>query len=190
MATGSSSPARSRARQLRAAEPTLAEALAVQPALAELCARIQHAFLERGWKLATAESCTGGLVGHLLTEVAGSSGYYVGGLVSYSNALKEAELGVPAETLRHHGAVSAQTAVAMAEGARRRYGADAAVAVTGIAGPDGGTPQKPVGLTYVAVADARGHDVRRFSWDGDRHANKLASARSALDLLLDRLGAG
>lgn len=152
-----------------------------------LCARIQRISIEHGLTLATAESCTGGLVGHLLTEVPGSSAYYRGGLVSYSNALKEAELGVPAETLERHGAVSAQTAVAMAEGARRRYGASLAVAVTGIAGPDGGTPQKPVGLTYVAVADAAGHDVRRFTWDGDRHANKLASAAAALRLIAERL---
>jgi PncC family amidohydrolase len=129
------------------------------------------------------------LIGHLLTEVAGSSAYYVGGLVSYSNALKEAELGVPRETLERHGAVSAQTAVAMADGARRRYGASVAVAVTGIAGPDGGTPQKPVGLTYVAVADAAGHDVRRHVWDGDRHANKLRSVAVALELVLERLAA-
>jgi PncC family amidohydrolase len=143
--------------------------------------------LSRALTLTTAESCTGGLLGHLLTEVPGSSGYYLGGIVSYSNALKEAELGVGAATLERHGAVSAQVAVAMAEGARRRYAADLAVAVTGIAGPDGGTAAKPVGLTYVAVADAAGHDVRRDQWLGDRTANKLASARAALELLLGRL---
>lgn len=118
----------------------------------------------------------------------GSSGYYAGGLISYSNALKEAELGVPRETLERHGAVSAQTAVAMAQGARRRYGADVAVAVTGVAGPDGGTPHKPVGLTYVALADADGHVAQRYGWSGDRHANKLASAAAALQLLARHLG--
>jgi PncC family amidohydrolase len=119
--------------------------------------------------------------------VPGSSGYYRGGIVCYSNELKQDELAVPAETLKHHGAVSAQVAVAMAEGARRRYGADVAVAVTGIAGPDGGTPAKPVGLTYVALADQAGHDVRRHQWHGDRSANKRDSARAALELLLERL---
>jgi nicotinamide-nucleotide amidase len=139
--------------------------------------------------LATAESCTGGLIGDLLTDIRGSSGYYRGGLVSYGNELKQAELGVPAESLVHHGAVSAQVALAMADGARRRYGADLAVAVTGIAGPDGGTPAKPVGLTYVAVADAHGQEVRRHQWSGDRRRNKLDSARAALELLLRRLEA-
>jgi len=123
-----------------------------------------------------------------VTENSGSSNYYVGGLVSYSNALKEHELGVDAATLEKHGAVSAQTAVAMAEGARRRYGADLAVSITGIAGPDGGSDDKPVGLTYVGIADAAGHDVRRFVWSGDRHANKAQSAEAALQLVWERLG--
>jgi PncC family amidohydrolase len=156
-------------------------------ALVEMAGRIQSAMIERGSTLATAESCTGGLVGHVLTEVSGSSGYYVGGLISYSNGLKEHELGVDAATLERHGAVSAQTCVAMAEGARSRYGASFAVAVTGIAGPDGGTEQKPVGLTYVGAADTAGHDVRRYVWSGDRHSNKLQSAQAALELLLERL---
>lgn len=155
--------------------------------LVALAARIKTAMVEHGWTLASAESCTGGLIGHLLTEVTGSSEYYVGGLISYSNALKQAELGVTAETLAHHGAVSAQTCVAMAEGARRRYAARIGVAVTGIAGPGGGSPDKPVGLTYVAIADEDGHDVRRFQWTGDRHDNKRASARAALELILERL---
>ena len=112
---------------------------------------------------------------------------FVGGIVSYSDQLKRTELGVPAETLEHHGAVSAQTCVAMAEGARHRYGAAVAVAITGVAGPDGGTPSKPVGLTYVGLADGTGHDVRRFQWHGDRRQNKLESARAALELLLERI---
>ena len=140
-----------------------------------------------GLTLATAESCTGGLIGHVLTEVPGSSDYYRGGLVSYSDALKRNELGVPAEMLERHGAVSAQTAVAMAEGARKRYEADVAIAVTGIGGPSGGSAAKPVGLTYVAVADKDGHEVQRHRWSGDRHANKVASAGAALTLLVERL---
>lgn len=156
--------------------------------LVALAARIQTAMIERGLTLATAESCTGGLVGHLLTETSGSSAYYVGGLISYSDELKKQHLGVEAGTLERHGAVSAQTCVAMADGARSRYGASLGLAITGIAGPLGGSPQKPVGLTYVGVADAAGHDVRRNVWHTNRHANKIQSAEAALLLLLERLG--
>lgn len=155
--------------------------------LVALAVRVQTTMIERGLKLATAESCTGGLVGHLLTETPGSSAYYVGGLISYSDELKMQHLGVDAGTLERHGAVSAQTCVAMAEGARSRYGASLGLAVTGIAGPDGGSAQKPVGLTYVGVADAAGHDVRRNVWHATRHANKVQSAEAALRLLLERL---
>jgi PncC family amidohydrolase len=144
--------------------------------------------LERKLSLASAESCTGGLIGYALTEISGSSGYYVGGLISYSNDLKERHLGVDAATLEKHGAVSAQTCVAMANGARERYRADIGLAVTGIAGPDGGSGTKPVGLTYIGVADADGNDVRRFIWTGDRHDNKFKSAQAALQLLRERLG--
>jgi len=154
----------------------------------ELAQGIQSTMLDRNLTLATAESCTGGLIGYALTEISGSSAYYVGGLISYSNELKERHLGVDAATLEKHGAVSAQTCVAMAHGARERYGADFGVAVTGIAGPDGGTDAKPVGLTYVGVADAEGSDVRRFVWTGNRHENKVSSAEAALQLLRERLG--
>ncbi|MEO7117765.1 MAG: CinA family protein [Candidatus Limnocylindrales bacterium] len=156
------------------------------PELVELAARIQAACLERGLTVSTAESCTGGLIGHALTEVPGSSAYYVGGAITYSDALKAESLGVLPATLVAHGAVSAQVAVAMAEGARRAFGSDLAVSVTGIAGPDGGSGAKPVGLTYIAVADGDGHDVQRHSWPGDRSENKLASANAALRALLAR----
>ncbi len=146
--------------------------------------------VERGLTLATAESCTGGLVGYALTETPGSSLFYVGGLISYSNEMKERELGVDARTLESHGAVSAQTCVAMAQGALNQYGASIGLAVTGIAGPEGGSEQKPVGLTYVGIADTAGHDVRRNVWTGDRHSNKVDSAHAALELLLERLGVG
>lgn len=141
----------------------------------------------RSLTVATAESCTGGLVGHLLTEVPGASDYYAGGVVAYSDAIKRRALDVPDEVLGRHGAVSAQVAVAMADAARRVHATDLAVAVTGIAGPAGGSAAKPVGLTYVAVADGQGHDVRRFLWTGDRTENKRESARAALELLLERL---
>jgi PncC family amidohydrolase len=158
--------------------------------LVGLAERLQGLCLGRGLTLALAESCTGGLVADAVTDVSGSSGYFVGGVVSYSNDAKERLLDVPSDVLAAHGAVSAQTARAMAEGARARFGVDIAGAVTGIAGPDGGTDEKPVGLTYVAVADADDADVRRFAWSGDRIENKVSSAAAVLELLLERVGAG
>ena len=158
-------------------------------ALRTLAERLQAVCLERGLRVAFAESCTGGRVMDALTDVAGSSGYVAGGIVAYDDAAKEALLGVPRATLVAHGAVSAQVAVAMAEGARVRFAVDLAAAVTGIAGPGGARAAKPIGLTYVAVADAEGATVRRFIWPGDREANKTDSARAALDLLLERTGA-
>ena len=149
----------------------------------------RRALLRAGLHIATVESCTGGLVGHLITEIPGSSAYYVGGYVTYSDELKREAVGVPHDVLAAHGAVSAQVAMAMASGGRARTGADLAVAVTGIAGPDGGSPAKPVGLTYVAVADAIGVAVRRHVWTGDRTENKRLSAAAALALLLERIDA-
>ena len=102
-----------------------------------------------GLTIGTAESCTGGLVAERLTSIAGASDAFVGGVVAYSNAVKQTELGVPVDVLREHGAVSAETAAAMARGVRERLGVDVGLAVTGVAGPGGGTPDKPVGLVYV-----------------------------------------
>jgi PncC family amidohydrolase len=155
-----------------------------------LAERLQELCLRLRLTVATAESCTGGLVASAITDVSGSSGYFRGGLVAYSNDAKIGLLGVPAEILETHGAVSAQVARAMAIGARARLSVDLAVAVTGVAGPGGGSASKPVGLTYVAVADAVGVEVRRFVWAGDRLANKDSSARAALQLLLSRVSAG
>jgi nicotinamide-nucleotide amidase len=154
--------------------------------LVELARRVGDTCRERGLHLATAESCTGGLVAHLITEVPGSSDYFAGALVTYANDVKVSLADVPPDVLEAHGAVSAQVARAMAEGTRRRLGVDVAVAVTGVAGPDGGTAAKPVGLTYVAVADVDGGDVRRHVWDSDRSGNKRLSAAAALELVLDR----
>jgi PncC family amidohydrolase len=158
--------------------------------LVGLAQRVLDAGRRRRLTLATAESCTGGLIGHVLTEVPGSSHVFRGGVVSYGDRAKADVLGVPPATLAAHGAVSAQVAVAMAEGARSRFETDVAMAVTGIAGPSGGSAGKPVGLTYVAVADAAGHDVRRAVWSGDRSANKRESAAAALTMLLERLDEG
>jgi PncC family amidohydrolase len=158
--------------------------------LVALAERLYRACVDGGLTVATAESCTGGLVAHAITEIAGSSTYFRGGFVTYADDVKRDQLGVGQALLAAHGAVSAQVVRAMAEGARARLGADLAVAVTGIAGPGGGSAEKPVGLTYVGVADVAGVDVRRHQWTGDRAANKRDSAVAALDLLLERLGAG
>jgi len=155
--------------------------------LRELAAHIAARCRSARIKIGTAESCTGGLVGHACTEIAGSSTWFRGGVIAYANEIKEGVLGVPAAVIAAHGAVSAQAAVAMAEGARRLLAVDLAVSVTGIAGPAGGTDAKPVGLTYVAVADAAGHEVRRYVWPYDRAGDKRASAEAALLLVLERL---
>lgn len=157
--------------------------------LVGLAERLQAICLGRGLTVTVAESCTGGLVADAITDIPGSSGYFLGGVVSYADSAKEALLGVPAEVLAAHGAVSAQVGRAMAEGARERFSADVAASVTGVAGPDGGSEAKPVGLTYVAVAAARGVDVRRFVWSGDRSANKEASAAAVLEILVEWAGA-
>jgi PncC family amidohydrolase len=169
--------------------PDHLSARVAEPDLRALAERLQEICLEAGLTVATAESCTGGRIGDALTDVAGASGYLRGGVVAYSDHAKEALLGVPASAIGQHGAVSAQVASAMASGARSRLGADLAVAVTGIAGPSGATAGKPVGLTYVAVADAAGIELRRFSWPGDRGSNKAASAYAALELLVERAAA-
>ena len=153
----------------------------------ELARRAGAALQARGWSLATAESCTGGLIGHLITEIAGSSAYYSGGVVAYSNAVKAQLLGVPEATLAAHGAVSEPTARAMALGVGALLGADVGVATTGIAGPGGGTADKPVGLVYIAVAAAGAVRVERLVFGGDRHAVKRQTAAAALELLLNVL---
>jgi len=136
-----------------------------------------------GLMIATAESCTGGLVGARLTDVPGASEAYLGGVIAYSDEAKQAELDVPEETLLQRGAVSEETASAMAAGARRRFGADVAVSVTGIAGPGGGTPEKPVGLVYIAVDSPGSASTRRFELPGDREAVRSRATGLALHLL-------
>jgi PncC family amidohydrolase len=158
----------------------------VAGALVAMAERLQGVCLGRGLSVAVAESCTGGLVAATITEVPGASGYFLGGIVAYANSAKETLLGVPESTLAAHGAVSAQVAVAMAAGTRARFGAALAVAVTGVAGPSGGTAAKPVGLTYVGIADERGTEVRRFVLAGDRQGIREAAAREALTWLVER----
>ena len=152
--------------------------------LVAVAARLQAACLEHGLTVAIAESCTGGLIAAAITEVAGSSGYFLGGVVSYSNAAKEALLDVPRELLDRDGAVSEEVAGAMAAGARARFGADLAVGVTGVAGPDGGSSEKPVGLVYLGMDDGVKVEVLREEFDGNRGAIRRAAAAKALALLL------
>jgi PncC family amidohydrolase len=155
-------------------------------------ARVGAVLLGRGWTVCAAESCTGGLVMHRLTNVAGSSAYVLGGVVSYSNEAKKALLGVREETLVVYGAVSEETAAEMARGALQIFPANVAVSITGIAGPGGGTPQKPVGLTYIGLGVREGEgvtiSVQRHVWSGDREAIKAASADAALRLILEAAG--
>jgi PncC family amidohydrolase len=153
-------------------------------------ARIGAQLAARGWTLGTAESCTGGLVGHLITNLSGSSAFYLGGVVAYANEIKREVLGVPEELLLTYGAVSAEVAVAMAAGVRCALGATVGVSTTGIAGPTGGTPQKPVGLVFVGISGPLGERAWRLQWAGDRLSNKARSAEEALELVEDYLSEG
>ncbi len=140
-----------------------------------------------GLKLALAESCTGGLVADRITNISGSSDYFLGGIVAYAYEAKVALLGVSWDTLHEHGAVSRETVIEMAQGARIVLGADLALSVSGIAGPGGGLPGKPVGYTWLGLSTSEGDWARNFTWTGDRIANKAASADAALQFLLDYL---
>ncbi len=155
--------------------------------LTELAERAGVALRERGWTVGTAESCTGGLIGHALTDIAGSSDYLLGGVIAYANQVKQALLGVPEELLQTHGAVSREVALAMAHGARRLLGVDVAISSTGIAGPTGGTPHKPVGTVYVAVVSPLGEACAHHVWMLDRVGNKRLSAEAGLELLLTQI---
>jgi PncC family amidohydrolase len=149
--------------------------------------RIGEILRGRRLTLATAESCTGGLIAHRLTNVSGSSAYFLGGIVSYSNEAKAQLLGVGQGTLETQGAVSEATAIEMARGARRVFNADIAVSVTGIAGPGGGTPEKPVGLVWIGLSTHEGEQAQKFIWDQDREGNKAESAEAALQMVWDYL---
>jgi len=161
--------------------------------MAQLLALAQQAgdrLLQRGSRIAAAESCTGGLLLSYLTDCPGSSAYVQGGIVSYSNEAKMRLLHVQAETLAQHGAVSCETAAQMAQGTQALFAVDYALSVTGIAGPGGGTAEKPVGLTYIGLAAPGGRvQVQRHIWTGDRASNKRDSVAAALQLLLAALRA-
>lgn len=134
--------------------------------------------------VATAESCTGGLLADRITNISGSSDYYLGGVVSYAYSAKETLLGVDHDLLLRDGAVSETVARQMARGVRERLGADVGIGITGIAGPGGGTPDKPVGLVWIGLADSRGDHTERFVWDSDRVGNKQRSVEAALRMLI------
>lgn len=145
---------------------------------------------EQNLTVSVAESCTGGMVGSLITDQPGSSAYFLGGVIAYSNELKRVELGVSPALLKQVGAVSGEVAQAMAEGARSRFGSDLAVGVTCIAGPGADGSQKPVGLTYVAVASSAGTSSHEFRFTGDRWSNRREAADRALRLLAEGAGSG
>jgi len=157
----------------------------IEGVLREKAAQVLDLCRARGLKVATAESCTGGLVAGALTEIAGSSDVVDRGFVTYSNEAKEAMLGVPSATLKRHGAVSAETAAAMASGALKNSLANIVVAITGIAGPGGGSQQKPVGLVHFAAASRDGRLIARERQYGDigRESVREQSVAEALDLL-------
>lgn len=147
-------------------------------------AELAGALRPGGLTVAVAESSTGGMVGSMITEQPGSSAYFVGGVIAYSNEVKQEQLAVPAELIRRFGAVSREVAEAMAEGARRKFGTSLAVAVTGIAGPDADGTAKPVGLTYIAVSSAARTASREFRFNGDRPSNRRQAATEALRMLI------
>ena len=150
-------------------------------------AQIGTLLRQNGLKLATAESCTGGLIGHRITDIPGSSDYFIGGVVAYANQAKVALLGVSWDTLNKYGAVSRETVLEMAAGARRTLGADIAVSVSGIAGPGGGLPDKPVGSVWVGLNASDGEWARTFRFPGNRQQNKASAAEAALRILVEYL---
>ena len=158
------------------------------PSTLELATRLGGLLTERSWTLAVAESCTGGMLGSAITDVPGSSRYFLGGVISYADRVKLEQLGVTAETLASHGAVSSQTAEAMASGVRRLLHSDLAVSITGVAGP-GAEGSKPVGLTYIGIAVEGRASAHRYQWSGGRLENRKASVIAALKLALEAASA-
>ena len=158
------------------------------PDLDSLAEAVGHRLLERGLALVTAESCTGGWIAKTLTDVAGSSQWFDRGMVTYSNRAKEEMLDVPAEVLAEYGAVSEQVALAMAQGALRRSRAQVAVAVTGIAGPDGGSGDKPVGTVWIGWQWPTGHaEAVRHTFSGGRESVRRHAVKAALEGILERV---
>ncbi len=149
--------------------------------------RLGHLLRDRGFRLATAESCTGGLLADRITNVPGSSDYFIGGFTAYAYEAKVATLGVSWDTLHKYGAVSRETVLEMARGARSILNADIAISVSGIAGPGGGMPGKPVGTTWIGLVTPQGDQAHVFHWQGNRRENKELSAEAALRLVVEYL---
>jgi len=149
--------------------------------------RVSDLLKQKKLTVATAESCTGGLIAHSLTNISGSSDYFERGIISYSNNAKTEVLDVPNDILQKYGAVSEQVAKAMAENVRVKSKVDIGVSTTGIAGPTGGTPEKPVGLVFIAMSTADETIVKKFQFTGDRLQNKVSTCNAALDLLFQYL---
>ena len=158
-----------------------------QKQLFELSGRIGKILSQKGLTVSTAESCSGGLLGHVLTGVSGSSTYYVGGVIAYSNPVKESQLGVSHDTLMQFGAVSHQTAREMAAGVRERLGAAIGLSTTGIAGPTGGTPEKPVGLVYIGISTQERTESYECHFSGGREDVKESTVNQVLNKLLGAL---
>lgn len=149
----------------------------------QLCEQLRR----RGETLSVAESCTGGWLGRELTSVPGASDVFWGGVIAYSNAAKTEFAEVPSDLIAEFGAVSRQTAVALADGVRRRSGSDHSISITGIAGPDGGLPDKPVGTVWIAVSGPRGTVARQYRFDGPRDSIRSAAVVAAIGLMLETL---
>ena len=147
--------------------------------------RAHEILLRTGLTVSVAESCTGGLLGAALTELSGSSAYFLGGVIAYADSAKIALLDVDERTIIEHGAVSGPVALDMARGARQVTGSDIAISITGIAGPTGGTEQKPVGTTFIGISGLGSERVQRYVWTGDRTENRAASVRAALEMLVE-----
>jgi nicotinamide-nucleotide amidase len=148
-----------------------------------MAARVGEMLRERRQTLATAESCTGGLLGQMITSVPGASDYYLGGVISYANRVKEQLLGVEARVIAEHGAVSEEVAGAMAHGARKLMGSDWAISITGVAGPGGSSAEKPVGLVWMALAGPGGVKTSKTLWGGTREIIRVRAALNAINML-------
>ena len=156
----------------------------LEKALAGTGIEVQRLFISNGLSFALAESCSGGLASHILTNVAGASSYFQGGVVAYNNKIKEKILGVSPGVLKRYGAVSGQAAKGMAEGIRRLFATDVGMGITGIAGPGGATGIKPVGLVYIAISAEKNRCARKFIFSGSRVDIKNKAAAAAMDLLI------
>ncbi|MCI2424898.1 CinA family protein [Candidatus Acetothermia bacterium] len=143
----------------------------------------------KGWRIAVAESCTGGLLSHRITNIPGSSRYFLGGVITYANMTKEQLLGVPHLLLENYGSVSEETAIAMATGCKKLFASEIAIAITGIAGPAGGSKLKPIGSCYIALASQQDVICRSFCWQGDRLRIKQNSVDAAFQMVIEYLSA-